>query len=372
MWPGQPREIRPPSRRSVVVTRSAVMPITLPQTGGGIAKEETVSHPPVTVRTTTRLLRGVVLCLLLAGVATACVAEPEPTLRLGTNVWPGYAPLYLARALQPPDSLSFRLVEYQSATEVLRAFRNNAVDAAALTLDEVMLLAESGDVPRIVLVTDVSHGADALIGRAGMKQLRDIKGRRVGVENGALGAYMLSRALQAAGLGLKDVQVVPLTVEEHEAAFTGDTVDAVITFEPVRSRLLARGGRSLFDSAQIPGEIVDVLVVRKVFLDEYPAAVQGLLRAWFQALDHHRLQPEAALPPMAAYLGLTDKETQRALAGMRLPTLKQNIAMLGGATPTLRVPAERLSKQMLQQHLLERPVEPSDLFSPVALESISR
>ena len=75
---------------------------------------------------------------------------------------------------------------------------------------------------------------------------------------------------------------------------------------------------------------------------------------------------------MAEYLRLTDKETQRALAGMRLPTLEQNIAMLGGATPTLQVPAERLSKQMLQQRLLRRSVPTTQLFSPAALEAIAR
>jgi NitT/TauT family transport system substrate-binding protein len=337
----------------------------------GTSQGGNVTHVRVAVRRATHTLRAGILQLLLVSGVAGCVAEPEATLRLGTNVWPGYAPLYLAHALHPADTQPLHLVEYQSSTEVLRAFRNNAIDAAALTLDEAVLLAESGEDPRILLVLDVSMGADALIARGAVKNLRDIKGRRVGVENGASGAYMLSRALQVAGLGLQDVNVVPLTVAEHEDAFARGAVDAVITFEPVRTRLLARGGRSLFDSEQIPGEIVDVLVVRKSFLDRHPAVVQKLLRAWFHSLDHYRTQPAAALPYMAAFLGLTQTDTQRALAGMHLPDLKENLAMLAGTPPTLRAPAERLGALMLQQRLLHRPVESAGLFSPATLESLA-
>ncbi len=330
-----------------------------------------MTHVSVAARRARHRLPAIFLPLLLVCGLAGCEAEPQPTLRLGTNVWPGYAPLYLARALHPEDSLPLHLVEYQSSTEVLRAFRNNAIDAAALTLDEVMLLAESGEDPRILLVMDVSMGADALIARGAAKNLRDIKGRRIGVENGALGAYMLSRALQAAGLGMHEVRIVPLTVAQHEDAFDRGTVDAVITFEPVRTRLLARGGRTLFDSGQIPGEIVDVLVVRKAFLDNHPLVVQGVLRAWFHSLDHYRGQPAVALPYMAAFLGLTETQTQRALAGIHLPDLKENLSMLAGATPTLRAPAERLGALMLKQQLLHRAVASADLFDPATLESLT-
>ena len=54
---------------------------------------------------------AVVLIVLLACVG--CTPDPEPILRVGTNVWPGYEPLYLARDLGYLDE-SIRLVEYSS------------------------------------------------------------------------------------------------------------------------------------------------------------------------------------------------------------------------------------------------------------------
>ena len=115
-------------------------------------------------------------------VGEVVVAEP---LAVGTNVWPGYEPLYLARNLGYYND-SIRLVEYSSATEVLRAIRNKLIDVATLTLDEVLLLRQSGVDVRSVLVTDISNGGDVIVARPGIETLADLKGRKVGVESTAL------------------------------------------------------------------------------------------------------------------------------------------------------------------------------------------
>ncbi len=73
------------------------------------------------------------------------------SLSVGTNVWPGYEPLYLARSLGLYGQAPIRLVEYASATQVIRAFRNGAIDVAALTLDEVLLLRESRLDARVII-----------------------------------------------------------------------------------------------------------------------------------------------------------------------------------------------------------------------------
>lgn len=57
----------------------------------------------------------------LASLLGGCSREAEPTLRIGTNVWIGSEPLYLARELGHLDPKVVRLVEYPSASEVLRA-----------------------------------------------------------------------------------------------------------------------------------------------------------------------------------------------------------------------------------------------------------
>ena len=106
-------------------------------------------------------------CLLLlffAATLAGCMREPESALRIGTNVWIGSEPLYLARELGRLDPKVVSLVEYPSASEVLRAYRNQAIDGMVISLDELFGLAADGLQPRIVLVVDVSNGADVVVG----------------------------------------------------------------------------------------------------------------------------------------------------------------------------------------------------------------
>ena len=64
-----------------------------------------------------------------------CMRQPETALRIGTNVWIGGEPLYLARELGRFDPAVVQLVEYPSASEVMRAYRNQAIDGMVISLD---------------------------------------------------------------------------------------------------------------------------------------------------------------------------------------------------------------------------------------------
>ncbi len=111
------------------------------------------------------------LLLLLLLLLTACGQAPRPPLRIATNVWPGYEPLYLARELGYFDPRTVRLVEMGSSTEVLHELRNGTIDGAALTLDEALSAVAEGLPLVVVLVMDISAGADALVARPGLERL---------------------------------------------------------------------------------------------------------------------------------------------------------------------------------------------------------
>ena len=126
---------------------------------------------------------------LLVLALTGCTRETEPSLRIGTNVWIGSEPLYLARELGHLDPKTVQLVEYPSASEVLRAFRNQAIDGMVISLDELFGLAADGLKPRVILAVDVSHGADVVVGRTGMRTMKDLQGNQARLEAELADAY---------------------------------------------------------------------------------------------------------------------------------------------------------------------------------------
>ena len=324
------------------------------------------------------LVSGFLVVLAVIGISasssnwgfTLISEPPKPPLKVGTNIWPGYEPLYLARELGYYENGLIRLVEYSSATQVIRAYRNNAIQVAALTMDEVLLLLENGLDPRVILVMDISNGADAILAKPKIKSLKDLRDHKIGVESTALGAFFINQALSSAGLLPSDVTIISSEINEHERMFVAGEFDAVVTFEPVRSRLLVSDTHQIFSSSDIPGEIVDVLVIAKETLENSPEAVNALLKGWFKALDYFNARPQEAALLMARRLRVSPEEVLVSYKGMELPNLEENLKLMVGPQAPLKKTATKLANVMLRNKLLQKEVIPTDFIYPSALENI--
>lgn len=296
------------------------------------------------------------LCVLVS-----CVKEPPPPLRVGLNIWPGFETLYLARSLGYYNKTPIRLVDYPSGTEVVRAYRNGEIEAAGLSLDEALVLAATDPDVRIAVLMDFSSGEDVILAKPEIKNLPDLKRRRVGVESTALGAFVITRALRKVGMSPKDVQIVSLQVSEHERAFKEGKIDAVVTFGPPRAKLLAAGAKVLFDSSQIPGEIVDVLVVRRA-IQSGGKAVQTLVNGRFRALEYLQKNPQEAASRIAPRTGVTPEQFLESLKGLRQPNLAENQRLLSKTDPTLQRSIKLLAEIMLENNLLPKAVDTEPLL----------
>ena len=297
------------------------------------------------------------LCLALATVLafllSGCGRLADKPVSIASGVWVGYEPLFLARNEGWLDAKRVHLVETASSTDSLQALAEGKVDGAALTLDE-MLKARANGIPlTAVMVFDVSAGADMLVARPGIKQLFDLKGQRIGFEQGAVGSLMLASVLRATGLTREDIKLVPLTIDQHRDAWARNQVDALVTFEPIASQLLAQGANKLFDSRQIPSTIIDVLAIRNDVLDSnHAAAIRHLISAHFRALDHLNRNPQDATYRMATHLGVPVADVLPAFRGLWLPDASNNRRMLTGSSPQLLDIARKVSAMMVENFFL--------------------
>lgn len=309
-----------------------------------------------------RRVCGAVALAACAALLVACGPRHEPPLTVGTNTWTGYEPLYLARDLGLHEGLRLRLVELGSTTQSMDALRSGRLAMAGLTLDEALTLAQEGVPLKVIWVMDISRGADALVVRPGVAGLPDLRGRKVGVEQTAVGAYMLHAALEKAGLRSSDITVVPLPLDEHLAAWRDGQVDALVTFDPVLQILRGGGAQVVFDSGDVPGDIVDVLVARQEALDCCTPGIAQLLATHQRALHHLRTARADALQRMAPRLGLEPAEMDAALHGIDLPDAAGNHALLSGRPARLTTTAQRMARTMFDQGLLPKPLDVSALI----------
>lgn len=295
---------------------------------------------------------------LLAGPGlVGCARREEPLLRIASNVFPGYELMYLAAEQGYFSPEAVRMVEMPSATAALRALAADTVEGVALTLDEVLNVRADGLPLKVVAVLDLSLGADVVLVRPGLRTLADLRGKRIGVEQTAVGAVLLDAALSQAGLGTSDVTLVYATVDQHRALYLNGQVDALVTFEPVPSLLKTSGVRKLFSSADIPGRIMDVLALRPEALERSPQAVRELIAGHFSARQDLKLRPEQVQAILARRLNMPPAEVPSAFDGLDLPDAAANQAWLSGQPSRLETAAADLQAVMLRAGLLAQPTD---------------
>jgi NitT/TauT family transport system substrate-binding protein len=298
-----------------------------------------------------------------------CSPTPELPLRVGTLPWPGYESLHLAQSLSYFDPARIRLTDMSNSSQILQAIRNGTLDASFSTLDEALGLIQDGVDLRVLMVMDVSNGADVVMVRSGIVNLR---GKRVGVENTAVGALMLDAALEASGVNSKDIKLIGATIDEHLDLYKSRKVDALVTFEPVRSELLKQGAHILFDSSQIPGRILDVMIVRTDKMAEHAQALKELIAAHFRALNYQARDPQDAAKRIAPYLGVSEADVSAQYDGIKIPSLAENYSLLSGSQPKLTATAADLADLMLNHKLLAHAVNSRDLAEPKFLPAMSQ
>jgi NitT/TauT family transport system substrate-binding protein len=300
-----------------------------------------------------------------------CSPAPQTPLVVGTVPWVGTEPFYLARELELYPG-PVHLVEYLSSEQAIRAFQNGVIDAAAVTLDEVLNLDRVGQQARVVMVLDVSDGADCVMAQPSVSSLAGLRGRKVAAEDVTLPTYILSRGLQLAGLQLEDVEREPRALEEYDAALRKGEVDAVVAFEPYCHLLEAEGARRIFDSSRIPGEILDVLVVRNQFLEAHPEQVDALMRGWFAALGVLEERPAESARRMGPRVGLSERAFLETLRGVRHLNLPEQQRQLMGDRPRLQETLQRMGAIMVQERILPAPPQSRHLIDTAPLRRVAQ
>lgn len=300
--------------------------------------------------------------LLLGAMPGLVSCARNSPLVIGIHSWIGHESLFLAREFNwLPAEVTLR--QSKTASDSLTALQAGQIDAACLTLDEV-LRARAADVPlTVILIFDVSAGADVVLARPEITHLTDLAGKRIGVEQEALGALVLDRLLREAKLPKSAVTVVELPPDRQLAAWQKGEVDAVVTYEPTASSLLKEGAHRLFDSRQMPDTIFDVLAVRRDRIRGRESALKKLLAGHFRALDHIRSNRQDAVYRIAARQGIRPEEAQRALAGIAMPSLNANRTYLANNGAKLANATQSLSSLMLEGKMLSRQPTLDDLFS---------
>lgn len=210
------------------------------------------------------------------------------------------------------------VVQINDYIESINQYTAGQFDACTMTnMDALTIPAASFVDSTALIVGDFSDGNDGVILK-GKSSLKDIKGQQVNLVELSVSHYLLARALESVGMSERDVTVVNTSDADLVAAYTTPDVTSVVTWNPLLSEITAMPkSNKVFDSADIKGEIIDLLVVNTKTLKENPKLGKALTGAWYEIMAKMQ-SDKAALQHMATASGtdLAGYEAQLATTEM--------------------------------------------------------
>jgi NitT/TauT family transport system substrate-binding protein len=239
-----------------------------------------------------------VAVVLLAALFAPSASAAPPTFTIGWSVYAGWNPyFYMARSgilkrWADKYGIVIKVQRFDYAAS-LDAFVSKNIDACTMTNMEALdMPAAAGVDSTTVIIGDYSNGNDAVLSRNNLT-LAQLPGRPILLVQKTVSEYLLERAMEMNGLGgdLARLKLYNTSDSDIVGAFLGDKKNQVaVTWKPLVSEILAQdsGVKELFDSSRIPGEILDLLVVRSEVLKRpdgsgvrFAKAVTG---AWYETM----------------------------------------------------------------------------------------
>lgn len=279
----------------------------------------------------------------LAAALLMVLGDPVPSaaaeaIRLAYPTWVGSGPLFLARkkGFFKDEGVKVELVRIEDVTLRFAAMAAGRIDVIVTTVDALPLyLIPEGKRYQYLFALDHSAGRDGVVATKDIKEVADLKGRKVALTKGSAAQFYLNVLLREAGLTQSDIEVVDMSTDDAGSAFVAGRVPAAVTSEP----WLTRGQQApyshlLTDSSRTPGLITGVVLAPVEVIAEREDEIKALYRAWSRAVEFVGSNRDEALQIMAKGLGgwLKDPASfARTLGGVAYYDAAMNAAYFGTA-----------------------------------------
>lgn len=272
-----------------------------------------------------RWLKRLALPLLLGAALPALAAPP---LKIGYSDWPGWVAWQVAIEKDwfkaAGVDVQFEWFDYVASMD---AYAAGKLDAVTVTNGDALVTGANGAKSVMILINDYSNGNDMIVARPGIKSLKDLKGKKVGIEVGFVDHLLLLNGLEKAGMTENDITLVNSPTNETPQVLASGGVDAIGAWQPNSGMALKMlpGSKPVYTSADEPGLIYDVLAVNPSSVASRKADWQKVAKVWYRVVDYIQ-DPKThadAVKIMAARVGVSAAEYDALLKGTKILTLSE-------------------------------------------------
>jgi NitT/TauT family transport system substrate-binding protein len=297
-----------------------------------------MTRKPLHARTRiARAVCGAWLLTLAASFGPAAraprAAELKP-YKVGFNAWIGSIAFFVAKekGFFKDEGLDVQGKSFSAPGDGLTPLLTGDLDAVLSTADSVItVLDKAPGQLKVVYLTDTSAGADAILARKDIADIKGMKGKKVAATLGQCNQLLLEKALEKAGLTDKDIQLVNMNPDDAGAAFAAGKIDVAVTWEPWITKVAGeKKGHVIFSSKETPNLILDVLAISAKTEKKKPAGTRAFLKALNRGYEFVKSKPDESAALAAKALEQKPEEVKAMLPKVWLYSPKQNVEVMAG------------------------------------------
>ena len=280
-----------------------------------------------------KTLLRLLAALMLLGSSLVQAAGP---LRIGYSDWPGWVIWEVAIEKgwfkEAGVDVKFEWFDYVASMD---AFAAGKIDLVGMTNGDTLVTGSTGAKSVIFLLNDYSNGNDMIIAKPGITSVKQLKGKKIGVEVGFVSHLLLLNALEKNGMTETDVELVNVPTNETPQVLASGQVDAIVAWQPSSGIALQQvpGSKAIYTSADEPGLIYDVYAASPNVYATRKDDLKKILKVWYKTVDYF-YDPktrEDAIKIMASRVGLQPEEYKQFVGGTKILTLKEAKQYIDGA-----------------------------------------
>jgi NitT/TauT family transport system substrate-binding protein len=231
------------------------------------------------------------LSVLLLTMSLSSFTQANDSFKICWSIYVGWMPWAygaeqgIVKKWADKYDIEIEVVQINDYIESINQYSTGGFDACTMTNMDALTIPAAGGVDSTALIVgDFSNGNDGIVLK-NKKSLADIKGQRVNLVELSVSHYLLARGLETVGLTEKDLTVMNTSDADMVAVYGTDDVTAVSTWNPLLNEIISMPNSfKVFDSSQIPGEIIDLLVINTETLKKNPKLGKALVGAWYEIM----------------------------------------------------------------------------------------
>lgn len=220
--------------------------------------------------------------------------------------------------------------KFDSGRDVNTAIAAGSVDIGLVGSSPAANGLSSGVPYEVIWIYDVIAENEALVVKKdkGIKEVKDLVGKKVAAPFGSTTHYHLLVALKVFQVDPKKVTILDMQPPDMLAAWLRGDIDAGFVWEPTLIKMVESGGAILVASQALADKgfiTADVAVARKGFAEKYPQLVSTYLATLSKAVDYYRQNPAEAAKLQAKEFNLPEAEMARQMKTMIMLNGKEQL-----------------------------------------------